>query len=309
MSNIIAVAAGTFHSLALDGSLNLWAWGYNWLGQLGDGTDTDRLRPVRVADLSDVVAISAGENFSCAKTTDGRLWTWGTNSFGELGDGTPDDWSPYVGPIPGLAGFQSFRCSTKFGVAMRSDGTVWGWGRNFEGQIGDGTFATREQPVLTVNATADGPLDLNPQVANSIPPDRIPPFFAATYRAGDLSRFSLSVDVKGITGTGTFASASDSGRFAAGYNVYVAASVPSVGAPLYFQLNSNNSWGPLSVPMAEYLRGVALDSQTAVVTTNILQNVDVSTLVGASIYVGYGIDFDEMVRSARYRTIFTVPKP
>ncbi len=62
--------------------------------------------------------------------------------------------------------------------------------------------------------------------------------------------------------------------------------------------------------MAEFLRGVALDSQTNVVRAQILQNADLSSplLVGTSIIVGYGTDPDEMLRSARYRTIFTVPQ-
>jgi len=108
--------------------------------------------------------------------------------------------------------------------------------------------------------------------------------------------------------SGTLASSTLPGRFAAGYNVYVAASVPSGGAPLLFQLDSSNSWSPLQWPMAEFMRSVALDSGV-VVTAQILQNADLSQLVGASIIVGYGTDPDEMLRNARFRTVFTVPVP
>ena len=78
-----------------------------------------------------------------------------------------------------------------------------------------------------------------------------------------------------------------------------------------FQLNANNAWSLLHWPMAEFLRGVALDSQTNVVRAQILQNADLSSPVfaGTSILVGYGTDPDEMLRSARYRIIFTVPQP
>lgn len=113
----------------------------------------------------------------------------------------------------------------------------------------------------------------------------------------------------GLTASGIFASASDVGKFAARYNVYVAAVVPLGGTPLYFQLDSNNSWSSLRWPMAEFLRGVALDSQNALVRAQILQNVDVSPLVGTSVIVGYGTDPDEMLRNARYRIIFTVAQP
>lgn len=215
---------------------------------------------------------------------------------------------PVATPVQGIAGFQSLSCGVGSVVAMRTDGTVWGWGRNFEGQIGDGTFANRSLPVLAVNETVSGPLDLNLQVANSIPPDRIPPFLAATSRAGDLSRFSLSVGVKGITGAGTFAAATDSGRFAAAYNVYVAATVPSGGTPLHFQLDSSNSWSALRWPMADFMRGVALNIQDDVVTAQIFRDVDLSQLAGAEILVGYGTDPDEMAGSGRFRTIFTVPR-
>jgi hypothetical protein len=186
-----------------------------------------------------------------------------------------------------------------------------GKGRNFEGQVGDGTFASRDQPALTVNQSASGPLDLIPDGPNDIPPDKAPPFLVTTSRAGDLADISLSVDVRGITGTGTFASATALGRFAASYNVYVAASVPTGVDPLYLQLDSDKNWSALQWPMAEFLRAVALDSQNEVVTAQILQNVDLSSpeLASASVIVGYGTDPDEMLRSSRYRIIFTVPEP
>ena len=305
LSNVVAVAAGTYHSLALDENGDLWAWGYNWWGQLGNGSDADSLKPVKVERLSNVVAISAGVNFSCAVTEDGRLWTWGMNTSGQLGDGTLDAWWPYPGAIPSVSDFGAVSCSNNFAVATRADGTVWSWGRNFEGQLGDGTFAAYDQPVLAINASLTDVLDLNDGAANDIPPGKTPPFLARAIRVGDLSRFSLTVDIKGLPDTGTYAA--EGGRFAAAYNVYVAASVPSGGAPLYFQLDADNFWTTLQWPMAEYLRGVALDSQSDVIPMQILQNVDVSGLAGAEVLVGYGTGPDEMLGAGRYRKIFTVP--
>ncbi len=111
-----------------------------------------------------------------------------------------------------------------------------------------------------------------------------------------------------VTPAGTFASEAHLGRFAAAYDVYVAASVPIGGTRLYFQLESGNDWSSLRWPMAEFMRGVALDSQNAVVRAQILQNVDVSGLAGTSVFVGYGTDPDEMLSNSRFRTIFTVPQ-
>jgi alpha-tubulin suppressor-like RCC1 family protein len=84
-----AIATGGFHSLAIRRDGTLWAWGFNWLGQLGDGTTTDRHRPVQV--LTDVVSVAAGWEHSLAIRRDGTLWAWGRNEFGQLGDGTTTD--------------------------------------------------------------------------------------------------------------------------------------------------------------------------------------------------------------------------
>ena len=239
LSDVVAVAAGGFHSLALDSSGSVWAWGSNSVGELGDGTDIDRHTPVKVAGLSDVAAISAGENSSYAITRDGRLWAWGWNGEEELGTGSLDDYSLLARPIVGIDGFQGIAGGVGSAVALRTDGTVWAWGSNFEGQVGDATFAQHDTPVLTVNATVDGALDLNPQVANSIPPDKVPPFFALTDRAGDLSKLTVSTTIKfsaahvGNLGTvtsesirATKLSAADAGTSGA---VFVTAWAPSNG--------------------------------------------------------------------------------
>jgi len=89
--------------------------------------------------------------------------------------------------------------------------------------------------------------------------------------------------------------------------VYVAAGVPTGGAPLYFQLDSKNAWSAFNWPMAAFMSGVTLNSQTDQVTVQLLQNVNLSGLPGAEIIVGYGADADEMLASARFRTVFTVP--
>jgi hypothetical protein len=82
------IAAGTNHSLAITADGNLWAWGGNRIGQLGDGTFTFSYVPVRVAGLSNVQQIAAGPRHSLAITADGNLWAWGDNFDGQLGDGT-----------------------------------------------------------------------------------------------------------------------------------------------------------------------------------------------------------------------------
>lgn len=87
-NNIIAIAAGTDHAVALRSLGKVWAWGRNSNGQLGDNTTTQRLIPVEVADISGVVAISAGTFHTVAVKADGSVWTWGANLHGQLGDNT-----------------------------------------------------------------------------------------------------------------------------------------------------------------------------------------------------------------------------
>ncbi len=313
LANIRAVAVAAFgRSFAIGADGRLWAWGSGQAGTLGDGGRVDRLSPVLIDGLSQVSSIAAGYGHTIAIRTDGTGWGWGDPGLGQLGDGL-QEWRTVPAPLAGITRVTQVSLGPSFSAFLREDGTVGMTGENRNGILGDGTYAQQLTSVLVVNETVDGFLDLIPEVPNNIPPDKIPPFFVATYRSGGLSATSLAVDVRGIIPTGTFASATDFGNslvgtFAAGgYNVYVAAGVPTTGAPLYFQLDSNNNWSALRWPMAEFIRGVALDSQNDVVRAQILQNVDLSQYIGTSILVGYGTDPDEMVRSGRYRTIFTVP--
>jgi len=86
--NIIAVAAGQNHSLALDANGNVWVWGYNVDGELGDGTNNNRNTPEKLTLLSGITAIAAGYAHSLAMGTGGSVWVWGANGNGQLGDGS-----------------------------------------------------------------------------------------------------------------------------------------------------------------------------------------------------------------------------
>ena len=81
------IAAGNGHSVALRPDGSVWTAGDNYLGQLGDGTKTNRIAPVQVQGLSGVVAVAAGSIHSLAVRSDGTAWAWGSNSDGQLGNG------------------------------------------------------------------------------------------------------------------------------------------------------------------------------------------------------------------------------
>jgi choice-of-anchor C domain-containing protein len=103
LSGIVAISAGWWHSLALQGDGTVWAWGGNEAGELGDGTITRRFAPVQVQGLVAPVAIAAGAAQSLAVLRGGTAMAWGSNSHGELGDGTTTD-RLIPTAVPGLGG-------------------------------------------------------------------------------------------------------------------------------------------------------------------------------------------------------------
>jgi hypothetical protein len=147
LSDVKAVASGGAHSLALKNDGTLWAWGYNYFGQLGDNTNTNSNVPVQVSNLSGVQAIAAGSlHHSLALKNDGTLWAWGANGTGQLGDGTNADSNTPV-QVDGLSGVQAIAAGDFHSLALKNDGTLWAWGNNDLGQLGDGTNADSNTPV------------------------------------------------------------------------------------------------------------------------------------------------------------------
>ncbi len=142
-----SIAAGSAHTVALKSDGTVRAWGSNNSGQLGDGTTTDRLAPVKVTGLDGVTAIAAGLSHTVALKSDGTVWAWGLNNYGQLGDGTyGSSQNPVPTQVPSL-GWGDCHCRGSFHtVALKSDGTVWAWGYNVSGQLGDGTTTDTSYP-------------------------------------------------------------------------------------------------------------------------------------------------------------------
>jgi hypothetical protein len=142
----MALAAGESHSLALKSDGTVWAWGYNFEGQLGDGTRRDRLTPTQVSGLNSVVSVTAGYTHSLALKSDGTVWAWGGNLTGELGNGTTTQSLTPV-QVKGLGGMVAVAAGYGHCLALKADGTVWSWGRNDVGQLGDGTRTNQSTPI------------------------------------------------------------------------------------------------------------------------------------------------------------------
>jgi alpha-tubulin suppressor-like RCC1 family protein len=146
LTGIVAVAGGGNHSLALTSDGYVYAWGYNYYGQLGDGSQTSRTMAVQVAGLTGVVAIAAGTNHSLALRKDGTVYAWGLNGYGELGDGTTTQRTTPV-PVLGLTGIRAIAAGADHNLAMDSTGAIWVWGYNGYSQLGDGSTTATNTPI------------------------------------------------------------------------------------------------------------------------------------------------------------------
>ena len=152
LSDIVAVSAGSSHSIALKSDGSVWGFGYNGSGQLGDGTTSgSRVTPVQTKGangsgyLADIVTVATGDNHSLALKTDGSLWSFGYNTYGNLGIGTSSGSIGTPVQVKGANGEGYLKDVVAVGggenhsFAVKSDGSLWSWGRNDHGQLGDGT--------------------------------------------------------------------------------------------------------------------------------------------------------------------------
>jgi len=153
-TNWVSISAGWRHTVAIKRDGTLWAWGQNSNGQLGDGSRTNRTRPVQIGTDANWVSASASTDGShtVAIKTDGTLWSWGWNEHNQLGTAWAEcccdmkfsDTPIQVGTDRNWA---SVSAGARHTVAIKTDGTLWAWGYNSSGQVGDGTTVNRITPV------------------------------------------------------------------------------------------------------------------------------------------------------------------
>lgn len=143
-STEVATGSGTTFALKSDGTV--WAHGYNYNGELGDGTTENRNVAVQVAGLTDIVKISAGVWHTLALKADGTVWAWGEDTSA-LGHGSTE---PTLVPVQvvGLDDIRYISAGHRTNHAISHDGTVWAWGWNRAGKLGDGT--TNYIPIPTI---------------------------------------------------------------------------------------------------------------------------------------------------------------
>lgn len=141
----LAMAAGERHTLALRSDGTLFSWGDNGSGQLGTPGGS-RIFAAPVDDSMDWVAIAAGNRHSLAVKKDGSLWAWGDNVLGQLGDGTTASQRATPTRIGDATDWLRIRAGAEASYSIRTDGTLWSWGRNHKGQLGLGDLITRRAP-------------------------------------------------------------------------------------------------------------------------------------------------------------------
>jgi hypothetical protein len=128
----------------------LWTWGDNVYGGVGDNSTFTRTSPVTTAGGgTNWSSCAAGQDHMIATKTDGTLWTWGYNFRGQLGDNTTTARSSPGTTVSGGTTWDKVHCSQYSSYAIKTDGTLWSWGYNSGGILGDGTSTNRSSPVST----------------------------------------------------------------------------------------------------------------------------------------------------------------
>jgi len=143
----IDISAYFEHSLALKGDGTLWAWGDNGFYQLGNGVESKRPLPVVMGTASDWRELHNGEFHGVAIKQDGTLWTWGSNQYGQLGRRSDDLTDPTPGQVGSDTDWKTATAGNEFTLAIKTNGTLWAWGRNTIRQLGDNTLISRFAPI------------------------------------------------------------------------------------------------------------------------------------------------------------------
>jgi alpha-tubulin suppressor-like RCC1 family protein len=161
MGNVKGLGAGLVHTLVILGDGTVQAWGSNGRGQLGAGQVPGGITPVQVKGvggtgvLGNIVQVTGGEGHSLALDANGNVYAWGMNDHGQLGLGRSDT-NPNAEPfqVPGLSNIVAIAAGYRHSMALRNDGTVFAWGFNSTGQLGQGTIGSNTTCACNPTPTA-----------------------------------------------------------------------------------------------------------------------------------------------------------
>lgn len=142
-----SLVLGFNHTCGLVADGSAYCWGSNTAGQLGDGTTEERLAPVRAASALRFASLTASASQTCGLTADGIAHCWGANGFGQLGNGNAGGQLTAPTAVAGGIKFATLSAGEEFACGVATDKTVYCWGSNRAGWLGDGTDAQRAAPT------------------------------------------------------------------------------------------------------------------------------------------------------------------
>jgi alpha-tubulin suppressor-like RCC1 family protein len=145
------VVNGYGFAIATKTNGTLWSWGRAYDGETGQGDTTLRSSPTQVGSLTNWLSIAAGGYHSVVVKTDGTMWTWGENDLGQLGLGTSGAYTGFSSPkqVGALTTWKTPSAGEKQNQVIKIDGTLWAWGDNADGQLGNGAQFNVSSPAQT----------------------------------------------------------------------------------------------------------------------------------------------------------------
>ena len=201
------ISFGRQYTLTLKNDGTVWGWGTNSVGQIGDGTTTNQSAPVQIGNDNDWVSVKAGWIHSVGLRNDGSLWVWGRNSalltpsgisdsFGCLGDGTTiNRLTPYN--INAGETWSAIYCGGQASYAEKTNNSIYGWGKNYYFDLGNGT--SNNIPVPTLISTCTLGLDSVKNESFTIYPNPAGnTLFIQNQNRGEISNLTI-LDITGKT--------------------------------------------------------------------------------------------------------------
>jgi alpha-tubulin suppressor-like RCC1 family protein len=143
-----SIAGGLMHTCGVTRDEEAFCWGWNSVGQLGDGSTTARFEPTRISGYLDFASISAGLEYTCGTRKDGTAYCWGANEYGQLGRGYETEYSETATPVSDRLVLTALTTGLAHTCGLSADSAAYCWGGNSIGQLGTGDSTSTSRPTV-----------------------------------------------------------------------------------------------------------------------------------------------------------------